>query len=48
VLEFKNSKGESEREGGSGTDELLTSLRRSWRVLHAGDAVKAEISCGGG
>ena len=48
VLEFKNSTGEREREGGTGTDGLLTSLRRSWRVLDAGDAVKAEISGGGG
>jgi len=48
VLEFKNSTGESEREGGAGTNGLLTSLRRSWRVLDAGDAVKAEISGGGG
>ncbi|XP_066333341.1 protein REVEILLE 6-like [Miscanthus floridulus] len=32
----------------NGTDGLLTSLRRSWRVLDAGDAVKAEISGGGG
>ena len=31
----------------NGTDGLLTSLRRSWRVLDAGDAVKAEISGGG-
>ena len=48
VLEFKNSTGESEREGGAGTNGLLTSLRRSWRVLDAGDAVKAEIRGGGG
>jgi len=48
VLEFKNSTGESEREGRTGTDRLLTSLRRSWRVLDAGDAVKEEISGGGG
>ena len=47
-LEFKNNTGESEREGGRGTDGLLTSLRRSWRVLDAGDAVRVEISCGGG
>ena len=38
---------ESEREGGRGTDGLLTSLRRSWRVLDASDEVKAEISGGG-
>ena len=46
-LKFKNITGKSEREGGRGTDGLLTSLRRSWRVLDAGDAVKAEVSDGG-
>ena len=47
-LEFKNNTGESEREGGRGTDGLLTSLRRSLRLLDAGDAVKVEINGGGG
>ena len=32
----------------NGTDGLLTSLRRSWRLLDAGDAVKVEINGGGG
>ena len=40
---------ERERERlGRDTDGLLTSLGRSWGVLDVGDAVKAEISGGGG